>query len=96
MTFSRFLSMAIIMACCSVPAGAAEIELPRPKAAPTSTESKPANPVATVYNYGKSDKTCVAWTDGCINCTRGDNEQNQCSNIGPVCQPGAVRCASRK
>jgi hypothetical protein len=99
MKFRRFLLGAVIMACCGMPAGAAELELPRPKAAPTTSADKPPSPArtdATVYNYGKSDSTCAAWTDGCVNCIRGENDQNQCSNIGPACQPKSVRCTSHK
>lgn len=99
MTLSRLLWAALIIVCCSLPSAAAELELPRPKAAATSKESVPANaarPGATVHNFGADDKTCVSWTDGCVNCTRGDNDQNHCSNIGPVCQPKAIRCVSRK
>ncbi len=88
MKSTKFLLAALIVVCCSLPSAAAELELPRP--------STPARPGATVHNFGAHDKTCVAWTDGCVNCTRGDNDQNQCSNIGPVCQPKAIRCVSRK
>jgi hypothetical protein len=36
---------------------------------------------------------CQRWTDDCVNCTRGANgEAPACSNIGPVCQPKAIRC----
>jgi hypothetical protein len=41
-----------------------------------------------LHNYGEFDKACVAWTDGCRNCSRNAG----CSNIGIACQPKAVTC----
>jgi hypothetical protein len=39
-----------------------------------------------------TSKTCFAWTDGCVNCTRVKGDQIECSNIGIACQPGRIRC----
>jgi len=41
-----------------------------------------------LHNYGEFDKACVAWTDGCRNCS-GDAG---CSNLGIACQPKEVTC----
>jgi len=35
---------------------------------------------------------CRRWTDDCVNCVRDDNGTAMCSNIGPACQPRAIRC----
>ena len=72
-------------------ATAAELRLvpqPGPKSAvPASTVS--------IQAYGDRDATCQVWTDGCRNCERTDKGPS-CSNIGIACQPGAIRCTTRK
>ena len=57
---------------------------------------------ADIFSYGDVDKTCMQWTDGCRNCSRGglaDHLRGQspvCSNIGIACQPQEkVTCLSR-
>jgi hypothetical protein len=51
---------------------------------------------ATVFNYGDIDKTCMQWTDGCRNCSRGTERLPLCSNIGIACQPhNEVTCTDR-
>jgi hypothetical protein len=43
--------------------------------------------------YGGDNKDCLAWTDGCINCSRPEpGAQFSCSNIGTACQPKQVVC----
>ncbi len=37
---------------------------------------------------------CSAWTDECVNCTRGAQGAAVCSNIGFACQPKPVRCTA--
>jgi hypothetical protein len=41
-----------------------------------------------LHNYGEFNRACVAWTDGCRNCSRDWG----CSNIGIACQPTEVTC----
>jgi hypothetical protein len=41
-----------------------------------------------LHNYGEFDRACVAWTDGCRNCSRDAG----CSNLGIACQPKEVTC----
>jgi len=50
---------------------------------------------ASVVSYGDREKTCRQWTDGCRTCTRAENGDPLCSNIGPACQPVAVMCSQR-
>jgi len=51
---------------------------------------------ANIFSYGDVDKTCMQWTDGCRNCSRGTDQSPNCSNIGISCQPqDKVRCLSR-
>jgi hypothetical protein len=52
---------------------------------------------ANIFSYGDVDKTCMQWTDGCRNCSRGTTGQSpNCSNIGIACQPQEkVTCLSR-
>jgi hypothetical protein len=65
-----------------------------------STEPAPAPQAptsdASIHGYGDRDKTCVAWTDTCRTCERGDGDAITCSNIGIACQPAAITCSSRK
>jgi hypothetical protein len=65
---------------------------------PAQTPS-PAPPAATddpsIHAYGDRDKACLAWTDKCRHCERGDNDQIVCSNIGIACQPAAITCTRR-
>jgi len=51
---------------------------------------------ANIFSYGEVDKTCMQWTDGCRNCSRGTGQLPNCSNIGIACQPQEnVTCLSR-
>jgi hypothetical protein len=56
----------------------------------------PGTVAAPMQRYGDSDKTCVAWTDGCRSCRRDSDQTVSCSNIGIACQPGAIACTSRQ
>ena len=41
----------------------------------------------------KGPPNCSRWTDGCVNCSRDDkDDQPVCSNIGIACQPKAITC----
>jgi hypothetical protein len=51
---------------------------------------------ASIHGYGDHDKTCVAWTDTCRSCARGENDAVVCSNIGIACQPAEIACTSRR
>ncbi len=63
-------------------------------AALAQTQPPPVD--ASFHAYGDRDKTCLQWTDGCRTCTRREGADDQCSNIGPACQPVAISCAQRK
>jgi len=61
-------------------------------------QSSPRQPTETtdIFNYGEIDKTCMQWTDGCRNCSRGTGQMPNCSNIGIACQPkDKVTCLDR-
>jgi hypothetical protein len=66
---------------------------PAPKA-PAPKTPVPASNVS-IQGYGSHDRTCLVWTDGCRNCDRTDSGSS-CSNIGIACQPGPIRCTTRK
>jgi hypothetical protein len=63
---------------------------PAPTKAPASESSE-----ASIHAYGDRDKTCLAWTDKCRSCARGDADAITCSNIGIACQPAEITCTSR-
>jgi hypothetical protein len=50
----------------------------------------------SLHAYGDRDKTCLAWTDTCSSCERGDGDTIHCSNIGIACQPAAITCSRRR
>ena len=55
----------------------------------------PALAEASIHGYGDRDKTCLAWTDSCRTCERGDGDTIVCSNIGVACQPAEISCSRR-
>jgi hypothetical protein len=57
---------------------------------------EPAASEANIFNYGEVDKTCMRWTDGCRNCSRGSGPMPNCGNVGIACQPqDKVTCFGR-
>jgi hypothetical protein len=46
----------------------------------------------SVQAYGDRNKSCAAWTDDCVTCSRKEDAELACSNIGIACQPKDVRC----
>jgi len=59
-------------------------------------QNPPAPHEVDIFNYGEVDKTCMRWTDGCRNCSRGSGPFPNCGNIGIACQPRAtVTCLGR-
>jgi hypothetical protein len=63
---------------------------------PTDTQEPPAASEANIFTYGEVDKTCMSWTDGCRNCSRGSGPMPNCGNIGIACQPqDKVTCFGR-
>ena len=46
-----------------------------------------------VQGYGRDNKDCLVWTDGCVSCLRSKPDGDYgCSNIGIACQPKEVTC----
>jgi hypothetical protein len=63
---------------------------------PTETQQPAALHEVDIFNYGEVDKTCMRWTDGCRNCSRGTGRFPDCGNIGIACQPqDKVTCFGR-
>jgi len=63
--------------------------------------AQPSPPPAAVndpslHAYGDAEKTCLAWTDSCRNCTRAASGDVVCSNIGIACQPQPIACTRRE
>jgi len=63
--------------------------------APAPTPPAPTSTEASIHGYGDRDKTCLAWTDTCRHCERGDDDAIFCSNIGIACQPAGISCTRR-
>jgi hypothetical protein len=62
----------------------------------TDTQEPPAAQDVNIFNYGEVDKTCMRWTDGCRNCSRGNGSFPICGNIGIACQPqDKITCFGR-
>src|SRR5437763_16131406 len=90
------------------PAGAADLDVQRAPhatapavvrspAAPAPASEMPASTPAepSIFNFGTTDKTCSAWTDGCRTCQRQGEGAAQCSNVGIACQATEIRCTQR-
>jgi hypothetical protein len=63
---------------------------------PPPAPSQSATSEASIHAYGDRDKTCLAWTDTCRTCERGEGDKVTCSNIGIACQPAEITCSSRQ
>jgi len=74
----------------SVAAAVAQTSQPAPSPPPPAQVTEPS-----IHGYGDRDKTCLAWTDSCRTCERGDGDTIVCSNIGVACQPAEVSCSRR-
>ena len=59
----------------------------------TAADLPQSPPVSNVpiQRYGEHDKLCLAWSDGCVTCSR-----EGCSNIGIACQPKKITCTQRQ
>ena len=55
----------------------------------------PNSEEASMLGYGDRNKTCVEWSDGCMTCSRAENGDPLCPNIGIACQPKAITCAKK-
>src|SRR3984893_14616591 len=66
-----------------------------PAPAPAQAPAAESSSEASIHAYGDRDKTCLAWTDKCRSCARGDADAINCSNIGIACQPAEITCTSR-
>jgi len=49
----------------------------------------------SIHGYGERETACLEWNDGCRTCSRRENGEAVCSNIGIACQPAAVTCTRR-
>ena len=87
-------AMIIIPAVLWLSAAAALAQTAEPAAPPQAPAPAPAAE-PSIHGYGDRDKTCLAWTDACSSCERGDGDAVHCSNIGIACQPAAITCSRR-
>ena len=55
----------------------------------------PNSEEASMLGYGDRNKICVEWSDGCMTCSRAENGDPLCPNIGIACQPKAITCAKK-
>lgn len=81
------IAVAVLLPAAGVLAQAAD---PTPAPTPPAAADDPS-----IHGYGDRDKTCIAWTDQCRSCERGENDAIFCSNIGIACQPAAITCSRR-
>jgi hypothetical protein len=72
---------------------AALAQTPEPAPPVPPPQAPAAEP--SIHGYGDRDKTCMAWTDKCRSCERGDGDTIHCSNIGIACQPAEIACSRR-
>jgi len=93
MAAGKFLILTSVAAFFA--AGTAVIAEP---AAPGGAAPSEPNDAAieTLWQFGKQEKLCIEWTDGCRGCRRDDADAISCSNIGIACQPQEIRCTLRK
>lgn len=47
---------------------------------------------AAVQAFGAKNPACLAWSDGCVTCQKGDDGKTVCANPGPACLPKATAC----
>ena len=59
------------------------------------TPLDPNSEEASMLGYGDREKTCAEWTDACMTCSRAENGDPMCPNIGIACQPKAISCVKR-
>jgi hypothetical protein len=63
------------------------------QAAAIAADEQPTPPAQSEKSIYAEQPKCRAWTDECVNCSRGENGgAPMCSNIGTACQPKAIRC----
>lgn len=55
----------------------------------------PNSEEASMLGYGDRNKTCSEWSDGCMTCSRAENGDPLCPNIGIACQAKAITCAKK-
>ena len=63
----------------------------QPQPAPPDAASEEAS----MLGYGDCEKTCAEWSDGCMTCSRAENGDPVCPNIGIACQPKAIACTKK-
>lgn len=59
------------------------------------TPLDPNSEEASMLGYGDRNKSCSEWSDGCMTCSRAENGDPTCPNIGIACQPKAITCAKK-
>jgi hypothetical protein len=55
----------------------------------------PNSEEASMLGYGDRNKSCAEWSDGCMTCSRAENGDPLCPNIGIACQAKAITCAKK-
>lgn len=56
--------------------------------------SPPAEPTS-IQGYGKANRACIIWTNGCAVCRRFEYGEMTCSNVGIACIATTIKCALR-
>ena len=88
----QFAGLIVLLAAMTWPANAADLDLPKRKAAPVSV---PVSTPAADNPFNPPDATCAEWTDGCRVCVKPTSGEATCSNPGIACTPRAISCSRR-
>lgn len=84
MAVTRALVLLILAAFAPLGAAAEDAPAPPPLPAPT-----------TIQGYGKANRACIIWTNGCAVCRRFEYGELTCSNIGIACIATEIKCSLR-
>jgi hypothetical protein len=90
MRITGAITVSVCLVCMSLSTAGKAQEKPESNRTRNGQTTKSSKAV-DVFNYGRLDKACAEWTDGCRVCS-----QAGCSNIGIACQPKEeISCTDR-
>jgi hypothetical protein len=96
----RAMLLAAAFAAAAMPRVAAIAEDATPDAS-TPNASTPNSPPSngpsnhadeSMWQYGRREKLCLEWTDGCRGCRRHGSDTFDCSNVGTACLQTEIHC----
>ena len=90
MRITNAITVSICLVWMSLSTAGKAQETPESNGTSNGPPSKSGEAV-NIFNYGRVDKACAEWTDGCRVCSRAG-----CSNIPIACQPKEVVTCTRR